>query len=86
MATPTFSESRFDVILINALWGYVISFSGFDESGVRAKRYEYNELRTATKNFAEDRKLGEGAFGAVYKVQILPSIYFLDYTLAEFSC
>nr|APU94833.1 leucine-rich repeat receptor-like protein kinase [Pohlia nutans] len=39
----------------------------FEESDVRAKRYEYSELRAATKNFSEERKLGQGAYGAVYK-------------------
>lgn len=50
------------------------SFAGFEESDVRAKRYEYSELRAATKNFSEDMKLGQGAYGAVYKVQIQPAI------------
>lgn len=40
----------------------------FEESEVSAKRFEYSVLRAATKNFAEERKLGEGAYGAVYKV------------------
>ena len=30
--------------------------------------YSYNELVFATKNFCEENKLGEGGFGAVYKV------------------
>ncbi|KAH9555981.1 hypothetical protein CY35_08G145600 [Sphagnum magellanicum] len=34
---------------------------------IKAKRFDYNELRVATKNFAEDRKLGAGAYGVVYK-------------------
>lgn len=54
--------------------------AGFEESGVRAKRFEYSELRAATKNFSEENKLGQGAYGAVYKVQsnllfAEPSIY-----------
>ncbi|KAG0581642.1 hypothetical protein KC19_4G268100 [Ceratodon purpureus] len=39
----------------------------FEESGVRAKRFEHSELRAATKNFSEENKLGQGAYGAVYK-------------------
>ncbi|WVZ73850.1 hypothetical protein U9M48_022108 [Paspalum notatum var. saurae] len=35
------------------------------ESGPR--RFRYAELAAATKNFAEDRKLGQGGFGAVYR-------------------
>ncbi|KAH8952988.1 hypothetical protein BDL97_08G000900 [Sphagnum fallax] len=38
-----------------------------EELDIKAKRFDYNELRVATKNFAEDRKLGAGAYGVVYK-------------------
>ena len=41
-----------------------------NEADISAKRFEYNELRTATRNFAEDMKLGAGAYGAVYKVRL----------------
>ncbi|CAK9251061.1 unnamed protein product [Sphagnum jensenii] len=37
------------------------------ELDIKAKRFEYNELRIATKNFAKERKLGAGAYGVVYK-------------------
>ncbi|KAG0626617.1 hypothetical protein M758_2G138500 [Ceratodon purpureus] len=37
------------------------------EADINAKRFEYNELRAATKNFAPDMKLGAGAYGVVYK-------------------
>ena len=30
--------------------------------------YKYNVLKSATKNFSEENKLGEGGFGEVYKV------------------
>ncbi|KAG0605805.1 hypothetical protein M758_9G088900 [Ceratodon purpureus] len=43
-----------------------------NEADISAKRFEYNELRTATRNFADDMKLGAGAYGAVYK-GILPN-------------
>lgn len=32
--------------------------------------YRYNDLKSATKNFNEENKLGEGGFGDVYKVYI----------------
>jgi serine/threonine protein kinase len=35
------------------------------ESGPR--RFRYAELASATKNFSEERKLGQGGFGAVYR-------------------
>ncbi|CAK9216804.1 unnamed protein product [Sphagnum troendelagicum] len=38
-----------------------------EELDIKAKRFDYNELRAATKNFAKDRKLGAGAYGVVYK-------------------
>ena len=31
--------------------------------------YKYNVLKSATKNFSEENKLGEGGFGEVYKVR-----------------
>jgi hypothetical protein len=31
------------------------------------KRFRYSELAVATGNFADDRKLGEGGFGSVYR-------------------
>lgn len=40
----------------------------FEEAEVNPKRFDYNELRVATRNFHEDMKLGAGGFGAVYKV------------------
>lgn len=31
--------------------------------------YSYKDLKSATDNFSKENKLGEGAFGEVYKVQ-----------------
>jgi hypothetical protein len=33
--------------------------------------YRYNDLKSATKNFSDENKLGEGGFGDVYKVLYL---------------
>ncbi|KAJ4780837.1 receptor lectin kinase [Rhynchospora pubera] len=37
------------------------------EKGRGPKRFQYNELAAATKEFAENEKLGEGGFGSVYR-------------------
>ncbi|KAG0603732.1 hypothetical protein M758_10G116600 [Ceratodon purpureus] len=44
----------------------------FEEFEVKPTIFNYNQLRTATRDFHSDMKLGEGAFGAVYK-GILPN-------------
>ncbi|GLT31604.1 hypothetical protein SLA2020_063330 [Shorea laevis] len=37
------------------------------EMGTGPRRYSYQDLVSATNNFSQDRKLGEGGFGAVYR-------------------
>ncbi|KAJ4806605.1 L-type lectin-domain containing receptor kinase IX.1 [Rhynchospora pubera] len=37
------------------------------EKGRGPKKFQYNELATATDNFAESKKLGEGGSGSVYR-------------------
>ena len=39
-------------------------------------KYKYNDLKAATKKFSEKNKLGEGGFGAVYKVNSSWSTHF----------
>ena len=43
----------------------------FEEFDVKPTIYSYNELRNATRDFHMDMKLGQGAYGAVYKVGLL---------------
>ncbi|XP_038681018.1 L-type lectin-domain containing receptor kinase IX.1-like [Tripterygium wilfordii] len=44
-----------------------VSFSNEFKKGLGPRKFLYNELAEATKNFAEEEKLGEGGFGAVYR-------------------
>jgi serine/threonine protein kinase len=37
------------------------------EKGAGPKRFRYKELSIATDNFSNERKLGEGGFGSVYR-------------------
>lgn len=37
------------------------------ERGAGPRRFSYKDLASATNNFLNERKLGEGGFGAVYK-------------------
>jgi serine/threonine protein kinase len=37
------------------------------DRGAGPRRFSYNDLASATYNFSNERKLGEGGFGAVYK-------------------
>ncbi|TVU42772.1 hypothetical protein EJB05_09193, partial [Eragrostis curvula] len=37
------------------------------EQGTGPRRFSYDELAAATDNFSDDRKLGEGGFGSVYR-------------------
>ncbi|KAF2932661.1 hypothetical protein DAI22_04g014700 [Oryza sativa Japonica Group] len=47
------------------MWGVRI-LKVFHKGTASARRFEYHELATATENFSDDRKLGEGAFRVVY--------------------
>ncbi|KAL5753275.1 hypothetical protein ACOSQ2_023782 [Xanthoceras sorbifolium] len=43
------------------------------ERGAGPRRFSYEGLASATNNFSDDRKLGEGGFGAVYKGYLIDS-------------
>jgi hypothetical protein len=45
----------------------LVSINDDLERGAGPRRFYYNELASATYNFSNERKLGEGGFGAVYK-------------------
>lgn len=48
------------------------------ERGAGPKRFSYVDLASATSNFSDERKLGEGGFGAVYRGYLID----LDTTVA----
>ena len=39
-------------------------------TGVESLLFDLSTLRLATANFSEENRLGEGGFGAVYKVRL----------------
>ncbi|KAK4563523.1 hypothetical protein RGQ29_005872 [Quercus rubra] len=47
--------------------GFNLSMDDEFERGIGPKKFSYNELVSATSNFAEENKLGQGGFGPVYK-------------------
>ncbi len=47
---------------------YKSIFAEFAKKEVQPTLYSYSNLKTATKDFHQSNKLGEGGFGIVYKV------------------
>ncbi|KAK9988767.1 hypothetical protein SO802_029006 [Lithocarpus litseifolius] len=47
--------------------GFDLSMDDEFERGTGPKKFSYNELVSATNNFAEEKKLGEGGFSGVYQ-------------------
>ncbi|KAM0921120.1 hypothetical protein ACQ4PT_007022 [Festuca glaucescens] len=62
------------ILLVLVVWIILASWKWVDQGKSlvegardRARRFEYRELVDATDKFSQRRKLGEGAFGAVYE-------------------
>jgi hypothetical protein len=45
-----------------------ISTESNDTNNNEAKQYSLDIIKSATMNFSDENRLGEGGFGAVYKV------------------
>ena len=58
----------------------------FEEFDVKPTIYSYNELRTATRDFHMDMKLGQGAYGTVYKVGRLLHMHISPFTFIVERC
>ena len=56
--------------MLEFIWLSIIlyEFAELLEIGPISNTFSYAELRTATENFNPTNKLGEGGFGAVFKV------------------
>uniref|UniRef100_A0A7N2MXQ0 non-specific serine/threonine protein kinase n=1 Tax=Quercus lobata TaxID=97700 RepID=A0A7N2MXQ0_QUELO len=50
--------------------GFDLSMDDEFERSTRPKKFSYKELVSATSNFAEENKLGQGGFDGVYKVYL----------------
>jgi hypothetical protein len=56
---------------INLIQVYLVIVSGEAEdeiSSVESLQFDFGTIKVATKNFSNANKLGQGGFGAVYKV------------------
>ena len=45
-----------------------IGVAAVDMEEVESLQFDFETVKTATNNFSDDNKLGQGGFGAVYKV------------------
>ena len=57
-------------LLISLKHLYILLFLGGNEiTTLESLQYDLATIQAATNNFSDDNKLGEGGFGAVYKVR-----------------
>lgn len=51
-----------------------------ESSTIESLQYEFSTIRAATNDFSDSNKLGQGGFGAVYKV-----IQFMNYKIHSYN-
>lgn len=52
----------------------VLKLWKIEESDSEFSLYDFDQIADATTNFSNDYKLGQGGFGAVYRVQFLHAV------------
>lgn len=68
----------------------VINLWRIEEGNSGFSLYDFSQIKEATQNFSRENKLGQGGFGAVYKVNYILGylhielIYFYLYILNDF--
>jgi hypothetical protein len=61
---------NFEILKVSLNLLILLLFIEFAEFDVQPTIFSYSELKTATRDFHPDMKLGQGSYGVVYKVKI----------------
>jgi hypothetical protein len=60
---------NFEILKVSLNLLILLLFIEFAEFDVQPTIFSYSELKTATRDFHPDMKLGQGSYGVVYKVK-----------------
>ena len=67
---PSFWKLLKDAIVLYICWSAGPSCETVEEIGSQESlQYDFETIRFATNNFSDANKLGQGGFGAVYRVR-----------------
>lgn len=64
-------------VLGKSLLPFSVANSARNEHTMKPLSISFQTLKTATSNFSVENKLGEGGFGPVYKVRLVPGTFSL---------